>query len=255
MTALTASLRKTIASLDSVTKRREYGLFKAEGLKCVTDTSRGFAISELFVSGKWREDNPGVLENATVISARDIERMSSMSTPPGVIGVFRIPVFESLGPENLKGRLTLALDSIRDPGNLGTIIRVADWMGVSDIVCSADTVDCFSPKVVQATMGSLSRVKCHYLDLRKLLAASPVKVFGTFLNGENIYRSQLESNGVIVIGNESHGISPDIESVISRRLTIPTFPEGADAAESLNAAVATSIVLSEFRSRQWQKKN
>ena len=102
MTALTASLRKTIASLDSVSKRREYGLFKAEGLKCVTDTSRGFAISELFVSGKWREDNPGVLENATVISARDIERMSSMSTPPGVIGVFRIPVFESLGPENLK---------------------------------------------------------------------------------------------------------------------------------------------------------
>lgn len=255
MTALTASLRKTIASLDSVSKRREYGLFKAEGLKCVTDTSHGFVISELFVSGKWREDNPGVLETATVVSVRDIERMSSMSTPPGVIGVFKLPKFEAFGPENLQGRLTLALDSIRDPGNLGTIIRVADWMGVSDIVCSNDTVDCFSPKVVQATMGSLSRVRCHYLDLCELLASSTVKVYGTFLDGENIYRSRLENNGVIVIGNESHGISPEIESVVSQRLTIPTFPEGADAAESLNAAVAASVVLSEFRSRQWQKKN
>ncbi len=159
-----------------------------------------------------------------------------------------MPVRE-LNDRELKGRLSIALDGIQDPGNLGTIIRVADWMGVRHIICSRDTVDVYNPKVVQATMGAISRVKVYYADLsdvlRKLRESMPV--YGTFLDGDNIYATELTEEGIIVMGNEGKGVSEPVANLATKRLYIPSYPPGEQTSESLNVAVATAITLSEFR--------
>jgi RNA methyltransferase, TrmH family len=175
------------------------------------------------------------------ISPAELKKMSALKTPNTCLAVFKMPEPKPIITKNI----ILALDDIRDPGNLGTIIRLCDWFGIAQIICSSTTVDVFNPKVVQATMGSLSRVQINYLDLTAYLKETTLPVFGAFMNGASIYKSSLPQNAIIVLGNEANGIHPEIASLIENKITIPRF--GAlKQAESLNVATAAAIILSEF---------
>lgn len=249
---LTNSLRKLIISLADARHRKEHGLFTAEGTKCVLDTWNGFSCHSLFATAAWCEKYISSLEGAepTIVKKSDLERISSLSTPAQVIAVYRIPEYNP-DYNALESQLSIALDCVQNPGNLGTIMRVADWMGVTTILASNDTVDVWNPKVIQATMGAVSRVKVHYVDLHETLGSiKGIPVCGTFLDGENIYESQLPGNGIIVMGNEGKGISEEIASLVTKRLYIPSFPPERPTSESLNVAIATAITLAEFRRRQ-----
>jgi TrmH family RNA methyltransferase len=191
-------------------------------------------------------------DNATEV---EIAQMSNLRTPQGVIGVFRRRSDEAKG-ERREARgeeLIVALDGVQDPGNLGTIIRTCDWFGVHDIYCSMDTADCYNPKVVQATMGALARVRVHYINLKEWLEEvqkAGVPVYGTLLEGGNMYEKGAitdKSKGVIIMGNEGNGISPEIRQLITHPIRIPSYPADADTSESLNVGIATAIVLAEFR--------
>lgn len=257
MIELTNSLRKTVASLGDVAHRRAEGLFKAEGTKCVLDTAPHFAVRYLLATDGWLSAHDYRPVGADVVKCirRDMERMSSLSTAPDVIAVMEIPQW-TVDMDEPSRNLVIAVDSLQDPGNLGTIVRVADWFGVREVVCSKGTVDVFNPKTVQATMGALARVKVVYCDLPETLNAisrNGVEVCGTFLDGENIYRTSLPRNGVIVVGNEGRGISDDVSGTVTRRLTIPSYPEGEATSESLNAAVATAITVAAFRQQCFSK--
>lgn len=251
MVELTNRLRKLVASLDDARVRREEGLFVAEGTKCVLDTLRHFEVRYLFVTTAWLERCHGELKGMEpiVVKRADMERMSHLSTPPEVIAVYAMPRLDisELAPA---GKLVLALDRVQDPGNLGTIIRIADWFGIRDIVCSPDTVDLYNPKVVQATMGAISRVKVYYTPLAEWLHGCGLPVYGTFLDGDDIYGASLSPAGVIVMGNEGKGISGDVAREVTCRLTIPSYPAGVATSESLNVATATAVTVSEFRRRQ-----
>ncbi|MCM1519239.1 MAG: RNA methyltransferase [Lachnoclostridium sp.] len=250
---LTNNLRKSIASLDSARHRRDEGLFKVEGLKMVSDTIGRFPLRYLMVAKSAVSEvvsrlGATVADRIIPCTRQDLERMSSLTTPREVIAVYELPGSEAI-PTIIPDRLYLALDDIRDPGNMGTIIRTALWMGVTDILCSRECVDLYNPKVLQSTMGAVARVNVSYCDLPEVLSALPgMEVYGTFLDGDNIYKSPLTPGGVIVVGNEGHGISPAVEACVTRRLTIPAFGPGYPG-ESLNAAMATGIVMSEFRRR------
>ncbi len=248
MSELTNSMRKTYASLSTSKGRREHSLFMVQGTKCVMDTIYFFEVFTVLATHKWIEVHKDIVNrhDVTIVRTPDLERISTLSAPPEVIAIYKIP--ERDYPV-LKNGLSLALDGVQDPGNLGTIIRVADWMGVTDIIASPDTVDVWNPKVVQASMGAISRVKVYYTPLPAFLVKFPLPVYGTFLDGENIYSSQLTADGVIVMGNEGKGISEDVARTVSRRLFIPSYPPDRPTSESLNVAVATSITLSEFRRR------
>ncbi len=179
----------------------------------------------------------------TIVSSDDLKKMSALSSPSNCLAVFKIPKQKEVDYNNL----IVALDDVRDPGNLGTIIRLCDWFGIEDIICSKETVDIYNPKVVQATMGSIARVNIIYGDLSSLIkSANDLPVFGTFLDGKNIYTEVLPSQGIIIMGNEANGISNEIESLVNNRITIPRFGK-LQQTESLNVAMATSIVLSEFK--------
>ena len=181
----------------------------------------------------------------------DVRRISQLQHPQGVVGVFEIPARPRDGAGIDPSELTLVLDGVQDPGNLGTIIRIADWFGIEHIFCSPDTADLYNPKTVQATMGAMARVCVHYLSLTDLLRAADTDtpVYGTFLDGNDMYGTELSSNGLIVMGNEGKGISRDIASLINRKLYIPNYPLERNTSESLNVAVATAIVCAEFRRR------
>lgn len=240
-----------VKGLASAAKRREAGLFVAEGAKTVCDLMGAFPIEMLFATDAWLGDNPelAALPQSVQATARELSRMSNMVTPPPVIGVFRLPDDE-LTPTELSGQLVLVLDRIQDPGNLGTMIRTADWMGVRHIVCSPDTADCFGPKVVQATMGSLARTHVHYTPLEPLLEhmlAEGRTVAGTFIGGEDIYAASLPQDTLLVIGNEGRGISDALLPCISRRVTIPPYNAGESHGESLNAAIAAAICMAAIR--------
>ena len=250
-TVLTNRLRKEVASLGSARDRREFGCFVAEGTKCVHDTWGCFQCEWLFATPRWIDENRSWLGGYEPVSVprSDIGRMSQLKTPGDVIAVYRLPQRE-FDPVQFSQGLALALDGVQDPGNLGTIIRVADWFGVENIVCSPDTVDCFNPKVVQATMGAIARINVVYHDLADAFSMIPdTPLFGTFLDGSDIYSADLPSQGIIVMGNEGNGISPAVRELISHRLLIPSYPAGRPTSESLNVAMATGIVLSEFRRR------
>ena len=177
-------------------------------------------------------------------------KVSQLTTPADVLAIYRIPQYR-LDVESLKRELVLALDTVQDPGNLGTIVRLADWFGIRHIVCSPETADLYNPKVVQATMGALARVKVYYTSLPQFLAAmGRSRVYGTFLDGSDIYRTPLSETGVIVMGNEGNGISAGLEPYIGNRLHIPSYPVGQPTSESLNVAVAAAITCAEFRRRQ-----
>jgi TrmH family RNA methyltransferase len=178
----------------------------------------------------------------SLILEADLKKISALATANSCLAVFKIPLEKKIKESGL----IVALDSIRDPGNLGTILRLCDWFGVKEIVCSKETVDLYNPKVVQATMGSIARVNMSYIDLNSFIAATNLPVFGTFMDGVNIYKTTLPQEGIVVMGNEANGISKELEKLIKNKLSIPRFGE-IQKTESLNVATATAIILSEFR--------
>ena len=231
---------KLITSLQQKKFRLANELFFVEGQKGIQELLQSdFELYHLF------ETEPlfsGVsTAKKTMLSGTDLKKISALATPNNCLAVFKIPKSK---PMVEKG-LLVALDDIRDPGNLGTIIRLCDWFGVSQIVCSPETVDVYNPKVVQATMGSISRVQVHYIELEAFLTQTKLPVFGTFMDGENIYKESLPKEGIIVFGNEANGISEKIARLAPHKIAIPRFGANAQT-ESLNVATATAIVLSEF---------
>lgn len=244
---VTNGIIKWVHSLAQKKNRDNERCFVAEGTKCVLDTLGAFRLRGLFCTENWLRTHN--IEGADVVSSSQIERMSMLKTPTEVIAVYEMPDYDVDLSETVRS-LNLALDNVQDPGNLGTIIRIADWFGINDIYCSVDTVDVYNPKVVQATMGAISRVRVHYCDLPGLFGTlKDVPVFGTFLDGDSIYEEKLGSNGFIVMGNEGKGISPEVEKYVDKRLLIPSYPVGVVTSESLNVGMATAIVVSEFRRR------
>ncbi len=237
---------KFVKSLELKKNRKRERLFVAEGPKVVGDLlSAGFRPRDVFSV----TDRP----DATLVSAEELARISFLQHPQEVLALFEIPDSsqQPLAIESVQGRLLLALDGVQDPGNVGTIIRIADWFGIDTIVCSMETADAYSPKVVQATMGSIAHVHIIYSSLLEFLQNLPAgfPVYGTLLDGSDIYRQPLSAEGVIVMGNEGNGISEAVRSMVSRRLLIPNFNSSGNTAESLNVAIATAVVCSEFRRR------
>ena len=233
----------SIKALATKQGREELGAFIAEGEKLVGEIRNSdFRIRKIY------QTKP-IFAEGEMVSEKEMERISQLKTANSVLAVVEMPKsrLASVKPDT---NLVLALDRVQNPGNLGTIIRLADWFGISDIVCSEDTADCFNPKVVQATMGAILRVRVHYTNLAKWLGEQRgVKVYGTFLEGENIYSMALDKNGVIVMGNEGQGVSSEVAAKVSHKLLIPPYPADRCGSESLNVAVATAVICSEFRRR------
>ena len=228
---------KNITRLQQKKYRQQDGLFIAEGVKVINEfLNSTFKLVDLFTTETFN------VENETLVSEAELKKISALKTPNTALAVFEIPKLSLI--EN-KG-LIVALDAVRDPGNLGTIIRLCDWFGVKQLLCSKETVDCFNPKVVQATMGSLTRVNVFYIDLNHYLEETKQTVFGAFMDGENVYASNLPTEGILVLGNEANGISQSIEKHVNQRISIPRFGD-LQATESLNVATAGAILLSEFR--------
>lgn len=241
---------KYIHSLEQKKTRRQEGVFVAEGFKVVGDMmAAGHKPQFIVATAEWLRNNPVECETCEVTD-EELRKTSLLQHPQQVLATFPLPSYSISTEDIAKGNsLYLALDGVQDPGNLGTIIRIADWFGIDTILCSRDTVDAFSPKVVQATMGSIARVHIIYCDLAEYLTSLPTgtPIYGTLLDGENIYDKSLSNRGIIVMGNEGNGISPAIRSLVNERLLIPSFPPDRPTAESLNVAIATAIVCAEFR--------
>lgn len=247
---------KYLHSLEQKKNRKANGEFIGEGPKLTTDLLKAFECTYIAGTEKWASAHPDVLAflrerhiPVDFVTEEELRRASLLQHPQDVLAIFKQPQY----PIDIKkaGRhsLCLALDGVQDPGNLGTIIRIADWFGIEDIFCSQQTADIYNPKSVQATMGSMARVRVHYLDLQTLLdEISPdIPVYGTLLDGENLYGQQLSANGIIIMGNEGNGITPALRRCITRRLFIPNYPLERATAESLNVAVATAVICAEFR--------
>lgn len=249
MIRLSKNKIKFIRSLELKKNRREENAFIAEGHKLVGDLLGHYRCRLTVATAEWYALNPGVEADETILVTRDeLARASLLKTPQDVLAVFA-QADTVLDPGAADRSLCLALDDVQDPGNLGTIVRIADWFGLHDIFCSHGTADIYSPKTVQATMGAMARVRVHYCSLPELLPKVQSPIFGTFLDGENIYESGLSASGVIIMGNEGSGISPEVARCVNRRILIPPFPRDASTVESLNVATATAIVCSEFRRR------
>ena len=243
---LSKSKIKLINSLKHKKFRKKENLFICEGVK-IFDTlldKKNFKIREIFATENFAKKYPE--EKITVISESELKKISILSTPQEVLAIVEIPQ-RDINDENFKSGLSLVLDHIQDPGNLGTIIRTADWFGIDRIVCSSDSVDLYNPKVVQATMGSVFSVPVFYENLETFFSKTKnIPVFGTLLEGENIYSANLPANAIILIGNEANGIRKHHLKFITHPVTIPSF-NTKKAAESLNVAIATAIVCSEFK--------
>lgn len=235
---------KLIKSLSQKKYRVKQGLFIIEGKKGIFELLQSHLRLHSIYTTEDIFETPG--ESTYIISEAELKKISGLATPQTALAVFYIPEAKKFSPEGL----SVVLDEIQDPGNLGTIIRMCDWFGVKDLLCSHGTVDCYNPKVVQATMGSIARVNIRYEDLPEFLkeAKKKLSVYGAFLEGENVYTEPLPSEGVIVMGNEANGISPEIETLVRQKLSIPQFGNSRET-ESLNVATATAIFLSEFRRR------
>ena len=232
---------KRITSLLQKKYRKQEQLFFVEGVKGVQELlDSNFELVELFTTNSelFSVDKSKVY----AITEPELQKISALTTPNTCLALFKIPAAVSFEEKEL----LVALDDVRDPGNLGTIIRLCDWFGIKTLFCSEESVDVYNPKVVQATMGSISRVNVIYGNLEKFLSETKLPVFGTFMDGKNIYKEQLPSEGIIVMGNEANGISKPIENLISQRIAIPRFGD-LQATESLNVATATAIILSEFK--------
>ncbi len=252
---------KLVRSLEHRKYRQSHGLFVAEGPKVVGDLMLSFTCRYVCCLKEWLHS--GVVlplgVECDVVSPEELSKVSFQEHPQQVLALFELPARENaVSIPDFEGQtadsLFLALDGVQNPGNVGTIIRLADWFGISHLLCAQGTADVYNPKVVQATMGSLARVRIHEVDLPAFLRSLPssVPVYGTFLDGENIYAGSLQPYGVIVMGNEGNGISPQVARCVSHRITIPNFNSDSHAADSLNVAVATAVVCSEFRRTAFQ---
>ena len=235
-----------VRSLADKRTRDEHRLFIAEGDKLIGEIiASGLKIHKIYALA-------GHLEpHAEIVSEKEMERISQLKSASSSLAIVEQPRHKLLQSAPAD-KLSLALDGVQNPGNLGTIIRLADWFGISDIFCSEDCADCYNPKVIQATMGAILRVRVHYLDLADLLARTAQQgtaVYGTMLDGENLYSSTLKPNGVIVMGNEGKGVSAECQKSFTHSLLIPSFPPERQGSESLNVAMATGIVCAEFRRR------
>lgn len=232
---------KLITSLQQKKYRKQEQLFFVEGVKGVQELlDSNFELHELFTT---KSDFMAIdTSKVHTITESELRKISVLTTPNSCLAVFRIP--KAIAYEQ-KG-LIIALDDVRDPGNLGTIIRLCDWFGVKTLFCSEESVDVYNPKVVQATMGSISRVNVVYGNLEQFLTDAKLPVFGTFMDGASIYKEKLPTEGIVVMGNEANGISKPIENLVSKRIAIPRFGD-LQATESLNVATATAIILSEFK--------
>ena len=229
---------KQLGQLGQKKFRKEHGLFAVEGTKSIaTFLAHGFQLAHCFTVEKGSQNTL----DAEIITANDIKKLSNLSTPAKYWAAFKLPQQKVYVPQ----RLNLALDGIRDPGNLGTIIRLCDWFGIHQLICSTDTVDCFNPKVVQASMGSLAKVQVQYVDLISIIKQHNLVAIGTDMQGENIYSTTLPKNAILVMGNEGKGISEEVNLILEQKISVPSY--GTPAAESLNVAMATGILLSEFR--------
>ena len=231
---------KLINSLQQKKYRKLHNLFIAEGKKVIQELiDANFSLEYLFVTKENLFDSK---YNFELISDNDLKKISALTTANDCLAVFKIKEVNSHSSSGLE----LALDNIKDPGNIGTIIRLCDWFGISKIVCTEETVDIYNPKVVQATMGSLARVVVLYTNLADYLKTTDLEIFGTFMEGKNIYKQELPARGIIVMGNEANGISTDIENLVTQKINIPRFGS-LQQTESLNVATATAVILSEFK--------
>jgi RNA methyltransferase, TrmH family len=234
-----------LRSLQHKKERREHGLFIVEGYKSVIEfINSAYQIDTIYHTATF---DPKVLKlsrniNICEISVTDVEKISSLKTPQEIIATIKMPAWPPVDSKQLQQKFSLVLDGIQDPGNMGTIIRTTDWFGIKNIICSEDTVDVYNPKVVQASMGSLSRINVHYTNITTFLPQTGLPVFGAMLNGENIYRTNFGTEGLIVMGNEGNGMRPEVERLISKAITIPRL----GGAESLNVAIAAALFCSEI---------
>ena len=276
--------QKYISSLEQKKNRKKENVFVAEGFKIVEELlDAGFKPKMIVGCEEWmnrpsKSDTYSDVINVGLplkgdfstcqpspfkgergegpllitVTEDELRKTSFLQHPQQVLGVFEMPDDNSIPDAQwIREHLCIALDGVQDPGNLGTIIRIADWFGIDTIICSQTTADAYAPKVVQATMGSISRVKIIYTDLAEFLKGldSDIPIYGTLLDGENNYTKQLSTNGMIIMGNESNGISPAIRELVNNRLLIPSYPPERPTAESLNVAIATAITVAEFRRR------
>jgi TrmH family RNA methyltransferase len=239
--SISKSQLKIITSLSQKKYRQKHKLFIAEGIKVVNELlNSSFEMDTLFAVDDFQTDISS--DRIIRISETNLQKISNLKTPNKVIGIFKIPDEK---PVQTNG-ITIALDAINDPGNLGTIIRLCDWFGVSQLVCSKDTVDCYNQKVVQASMGSLTRVSIIYMDLETYLKESISPTFVADMHGSNVYETSLPMEGILIMGNEANGVSDGIKALITNKISIPRFGETQET-ESLNVATATAILLSEFK--------
>ncbi len=250
---LSKSTIKSINSLRIKKYRNEKGLFIAEGERLVEDILNStLKVKSIYQILDWRPNLKTSFSNRFDVTPDEMKKISGLSSPSNVFALVSIPDYNVVEID-FSNTLSLALDGVQDPGNMGTIIRLADWFGIDTILCSNETVDAYSPKVVQSCMGAISRVKIIYCDLQKTLSEynKLIPIYGTFMGGSNIYNEKLVSKAIIVMGNEGNGISPDIEKLITDRIHIPSFAANRSTVESLNVAMAASIVCSEFRRRKY----
>ncbi|MBQ8454393.1 MAG: RNA methyltransferase [Bacteroidaceae bacterium] len=242
---------KWIKSLEMRKYRLQEKAFVAEGPKLVGELLPYSTPLYIAATKEWLDQNRHLLRavrEVDEVSHEELERASLLRTPQSVLAVMSVPE-RRLDVSSLQEKLVIALDGIQDPGNLGTILRIADWFGIHDVLCSDGTADVYNPKCVQSCMGALARVKVFYCNLPEVLKQAEMPVFGTFLDGTDIYKEELSPHGIIVMGNEGNGISQPVAKLVNHRLFVPNYPKGSLTTESLNVAVATGIVCAEFRRR------
>lgn len=234
-----------IKSLHQKKYRKEHGLFLVEGIKSITEFIQSkYEIHSIFYNSEQFNLLPKLPANINLFEVNNVElgKISTLQTPQGFLALVYIPKRKIIDRSSLKNQFTLVLDGVQDPGNLGTIIRTADWFGFKQIICSEDTVEAFNPKTVQATMGSLARINIYYEDLPSFLSLTKLPIFGALLDGESIYKTNWGNEGLVILGNEGKGISAEIIKKVNKPVTIPRFGE----AESLNVAVSAAIFCSEL---------
>lgn len=252
---LSKQVTKIIQNLEKKKFREKYNLFKIEGQKLVGELLRsGLKTDSVIATETWVDANRETVKglNITTVTEREMSTISNFQSLPEVIALAEIPLY-TCDEQEINNTLSVVLNGIQDPGNMGTILRVADWFGIQNVFCDADCAGIYNPKCVQASMGAIFRVKVFYADLNTLIekhCSETFHAYGTFLDGENIYKKELDTKGFIIMGNEGKGICEEIEKQIDTRLTIPSFAASPDSTESLNVGVATGIILSEFKRRK-----
>lgn len=253
-TSLSKNKIKYIRSLKEKKRRDEFRTFIAEGNKLVSELLQCMKCQLLLANEEFIDSltiDLDAVNEIVIINDEELSKASLLKNPQQSLAVFFQPEY-NLNSDTIKNKLSIALDGVQDPGNMGTIVRLADWYGIENIFCSKDTVDIYNPKTVQATMGAIARVKVHYLDLESFIKNNiDIPIYGTFLDGKNMYEDNLSDNGIIVMGNEGNGIRDGLKKLISHKLYIPNYPTERETSESLNVAIATAIICAEFRRKHF----